>query len=178
MRPLSNGRPGHWNGLKILHEHASNYVYLHISVDSDFHHSGTARQCWMSKWWGRWQTTLGFQGRLRLVTIAPRSDDLGCAMHICRLRDCCSGSTTIWQQPILSCCLEDRSRSLRSWAGHWKFESIANNQNDDPVILIVLYQAGKEWHLLPCPLPDLISNSTGADSTPLRSVLGELQVSY
>jgi len=29
--------------------------------------------------------------------------------------------------------------------------------------------------LLPCPLPDLISTSTGADSTPLRSVLGELQ---
>jgi len=44
-------------------------------------------------------------------------------------------------------------------------------------ILLSRKQAGKEWHLLPCPLPDLVSTSTAADAsaTPLRSVLGELQ---
>ena len=43
-----------------------------------------------------------------------------------------------------------------------------------------LVQAGKEWQLLPSPLPDLISTvstTAGAEITPLRSVLGELQVS-
>ena len=43
-----------------------------------------------------------------------------------------------------------------------------------------LVQAGKEWQLLPSPLPDLISTvstTDGPEVTPLRPVLGELQVS-
>ena len=37
----------------------------YISVDSNIHHPGIARQCWTSRWWARWQPTLGFQDRLR-----------------------------------------------------------------------------------------------------------------
>ena len=42
-------------------------IYL---IDSDFCRPGIARQCWMSRWWGRWQTTLEFQDRLRCLKLA------------------------------------------------------------------------------------------------------------
>ena len=56
---------------------ALNMLACFCSVPSDLHDPGIALQCWTSRWWGRWQTTLEFQDKLRLVKFAPKSSCFG-----------------------------------------------------------------------------------------------------